>query len=187
LTSAKEVVSIRPAAIKIPSACNHNLELLNFLCTAFAGDIYISLGMTTFIERQLLDQIFFGYSAKIVVFHCTSAYPCPFENLYLNEISYLANKYDRTGFSNHGYGISADSAALALGARYFERHFIDDRSFRHTDASASLEPTGMAKLCRDLHNVHKALEYKPPQLDKLELEQRNKLRTDTDQRGLVES
>ena len=81
------------------------------------------------------------------------------------------------GFSNHGYGISMEPVAYAFGARYFERHFIDDRMFRHTDASCSLEPHGFSKMVRDLKAVQKALQYKPDKIDEIELIQRNKLRS----------
>jgi len=65
------------------------------------------------------------------------------------------------GFSGHHNGIAADIAALALGARYFERHFTLDRTMKGTDHAASLEPQGLTKLVRDLRNVDKTLEFRP--------------------------
>ena len=56
-------------------------------------------------------------------------------------------------------GIAVDIAALALGAEYFERHFTLDRTWKGTDHAASLEPTGLLKLARDLRNTAKALKY----------------------------
>ncbi len=182
LTSAKEVIELNPKFIKVPSALNHNYELISYLFERYAGDIHISQGMMSKEERQTFKQFFQNHSSwknRLVVYHCTSAYPCPFENLYLNEIISLEETFPRVGFSNHGYGIAADISALTLGATYFERHFIDDRTFRHTDAAASLEPDGLSRLCRDLKNVTKAFSYKPESLDKLEQEQRSKLRSPT--------
>ena len=46
LTSAKEVIEIKPNFIKIPSALNLNFELLDYIYDNFFGDIHISLGMT---------------------------------------------------------------------------------------------------------------------------------------------
>ena len=46
-----------------------------------------------------------------------------------------------------------------MGARWFERHVIDDRTFPHTDSAASLEFQGLYKLKRDLKAVEKALKY----------------------------
>ena len=47
-----------------------------------------------------------------------------------------------------------------LGARYIERHFTLDRTWKGTDHAASLEPSGLDKLCRDIKNVHSSLKYK---------------------------
>jgi N-acetylneuraminate synthase len=63
----------------------------------------------------------------------------------------------RCGFSNHGYGIALDVAAYVMGVEFIERHFIDDRTFRHTDAAASLEPEGLRKLKRDIIAVRASM------------------------------
>lgn len=180
ITSAKEVITLNPHFIKIPSACNANYDMMEVLRDEYYGDIHLSFGMTTRDERSAIVDFWKGYSSRVVFYHCTSAYPCPFDKLYLLEIENLKESLEplgfRIGFSNHGYGIAADIASMILGVEWIERHFIDDRSFRHTDASASLESSGLEKLCRDLKNVHSALLFRPRDLDDLELEQKNKLR-----------
>jgi N-acetylneuraminate synthase len=182
MTSAREVAELNPKFIKIPSACNNNDEMIQFLIDNYSGAIHISLGMTSRSEREAIIKKYDSlYNDKlwdrIVLYHCTSGYPVPFDKLYLSEISWLSMEHCRTvGFSNHGYGIAADIAAYILGATFIERHFIDDRSFRHTDASCSLEPDGIRRLCRDLKNVNIAWKMKPNEIDPLEQEQRNKLR-----------
>ena len=47
LTSLKQLISLRMRHIKIPSACNNNIELLTYLFKKFNGFCHISLGMTT--------------------------------------------------------------------------------------------------------------------------------------------
>ena len=186
-TSAREVVEkLNPDFIKIPSACNHNKEILNYLVEEYQGGIHISTGMSTGKE---LDDLFLSIMPhnkhRVAIYHCTSEYPCPFEHLYLREISRL-NMVLRVlgdptidpviGFSNHGYGIAADIAAYILGAQWIERHFVDDRTLRHTDASVSLEPDGLRKICRDLKAVNSALQFKEGITQEEEI-QRNKLRS----------
>ncbi len=85
--------------------------------------------------------------------------------------------FNNVGFSNHGLGIAMEPVAFSLGVRYFERHMIDDRTFLHTDASCSLEPQGLNKLVRDLRAISQALQHKPDELDEIEKEQRDKLRS----------
>ena len=47
MKSAQEIVTLNPELIKIPSACNTNLEMLSWLCDNYDGEIHISTGMTT--------------------------------------------------------------------------------------------------------------------------------------------
>lgn len=186
MTSAKEVITLNPDYIKIPSACNGNITLLDYIDKNYSGDIHISLGMTTKEERKALIEKYNFHQRpgkpRYVFYHCVSGYPVPFEKIHLKEIAALERDIlfgpECIGFSNHGFGIAMEPAAYILGCRWFERHFIDDRTFRHTDASASLEPQGLSKLSRDLLALEKALTYKPDELEEIELVQKNKLRCD---------
>lgn len=182
LTSTKQIISIEPEMIKIPSAINLNFEVLEYICNNFDGDIHLSLGMTSNTE---IDEIinFFDNNNKsksLILYHCTSAYPVKFENVYLLDILKInqkfKNKIKSVGFSGHHLGIAADIAALTLGTEWFERHFTLDRTWKGTDHAASLEPDGMRRLTRDLKNVRKTLEYKPDEFPDCEQIQRKKLK-----------
>lgn len=178
LTSAKEIISLGPDYIKIPSACNMKWEIISLLALEFSGNIHISTGMLSIAERSELYThiIELGIQKRVVIYHCTSEYPCPFEHLYLREIEKLMwAPACEVGFSNHGFGIASDIVAYMLGATWIERHFIDDRTFPHTDAIASLEPSGLAKLVRDMKAIRKTLAYKEG-LSPEELKQKEKLR-----------
>ena len=96
------------------------------------------------------------------------------------EINWLYENYgDRVneiGFSGHHLGIALDVAAYTLGARWIERHFTKDRTWKGTDHAASLEPGGLAKLTRDLKSVYEALNYKTNEILPIESVQREKLK-----------
>ncbi len=189
LTSAKEIVSLNPDFIKIPSGTNQHYELLGYLCENFEGDIHISFGMTTHQEEKKVIEFFKerDRAKDLVIYSCTSGYPVPFEDIGLYEISRLIDDYkDRVkqiGFSGHHLGIAADVAAMTLGAEWIERHFTLDRTWKGTDHSASLEPDGFRKLTRDLNNVSKALDYKKDEILEIEAPQREKLKWGIGQRG----
>ncbi len=182
ITSAKEIASLNPSFIKIPSASNQHYEMLDYLCGNYAGEIHASLGMTTHEEEEKLVSFFEdkGRAKDLVLYSCTSGYPVPFEDICLLEISRLRDAFGgrikAIGFSGHHLGIAADIGALALGATYFERHYTLDRTWKGTDHAASLEPDGMRRLARDLRNVQKALTYKESELLDIELPQRQKLK-----------
>ena len=116
----------------------------------------------------------------MVLYACTSAYPCEVKDLYVLEIKKIIDEYkDRifnVAFSGHHLGIAMDVGAYVLGAKYIERHFTLDRSMKGTDHSASLEPSGLSKLCRDLNNMYLGLKYKNGIIIKSELDQRKKLK-----------
>jgi N-acetylneuraminate synthase len=176
MTSTKEIVELNPKLIKIPSACNNDKTILKYLLTNYDGQVHVSLGMLNRLERLEVCEYLSNYKSRVVVYHCTSGYPVPFSQLYLKEIPTLKYIFQEIGFSNHGKGIAMEPVAYALGARYFERHFIDDRMFSHTDASCSLEPQGLSKMIRDLKAIEEALKHKPDELDDIEMVQRLKLR-----------
>ncbi|WP_029905977.1 N-acetylneuraminate synthase family protein [Prevotella sp. 10(H)] len=182
LTSAKEIISINPELIKVPSACNLNKELLGYLCDHFSGEIHLSFGMTTLEEEELIVQFFEkkNRAKDLIIYSCTSGYPVPFEDISLLEITRLkhlfGNRVKSVGFSGHHLGIAVDSAAVALGAEWIERHFTLDRTWKGTDHAASLEPDGLRKLVRDCNAVYKALTYKEQQILDIEKVQRDKLK-----------
>ena len=182
LTSAREINSLHPNLIKIPSACNLNKPLLSYLCDEFGGEIHLSFGMTT---REEEEQIILFFEEKkrnkdLVIYDCTSGYPVPFEDICLLELVRLRELYaDRVkavGFSGHHLGIAVDSAAVALGAEWIERHYTLDRTWKGTDHAASLEPDGVRKLARDCRAVANALTYKREDILDIEKVQRDKLK-----------
>lgn len=182
MTSAKQIAPLNPALIKIPSAENNNIPLLSWLCDNYGGEIHVSLGMTTRAEEEALIRLFEskGRAKDVVVYSCTSGYPVAFEDICLLEIPRIKVAYGdivkSIGFSGHHLGIAVDIAAITLGAEWVERHFTLDRTWKGTDHAASLEPQGLAKLVRDIHNVEKALSTKSTEILPVEEVQRSKLK-----------
>lgn len=182
LTSAKEITSLNPKLIKIPSACNLNKPMLQYLCDNYGGDIHVSFGMTTKEEEERIVEFFEknGRAKDVVLYNCTSGYPVPFEDICLLELTRMRHSYvnrvKAIGFSGHHLGIAVDAAAVALGAEWIERHYTLDRTWKGTDHAASLEPDGVRKLARDCRAVAKALTYKNKEVLDIEMVQRNKLK-----------
>ena len=182
MTSAKEIASLSPKMIKIPSACNLHWDMLDYLCQNYGGEIHLSLGMTTEDEAEKIVQFFEkrGRNKDLVLYHCTSAYPVQFADMCLLEMSRLKEKYGSRvrsiGFSGHHNGIAVDMGAAMLGATHIERHFTLDRTWKGTDHAASLEPIGLRKLVRDLRHLVEAMRYKYKDVLDVEQEQRKKLK-----------
>lgn len=182
MTSAKEIASLDPAFIKIPSACNTHFEMLQWLCDNYNGEIQLSFGMTNHEEEEQIVKLFEqnNRSKDLVLFNCTSGYPVPFHDVCLLEINRMREQYEERvkaiGFSGHHLGIAIDTAAYTLGASIIERHYTLDRTWKGTDHAASLEPDGIRRLVRNLNAVHDALTYKESEILPIEQVQRDKLK-----------
>lgn len=183
LTSANEIIDLKPDYIKVPSACNNNFELLEILRDNYSGDIHISFGMTTKEEEEKIVSFFEKNNQakkRLIIYACTSGYPVAFKDVNLLEIVRLYKSFEpkvkSIGFSGHHLGIAIDNVAYTLGAKYIERHFTKDRTWKGTDHSASLEPGGLSKLVRDLKASYLSLNYKEEDILDVEKVQREKLK-----------
>jgi sialic acid synthase len=183
VTSAKEIIEVNPGLIKVPSACNNNYEMMKELRDNYTGEVHISFGMTTQEEEKEVIEFFEKTNtakSRLVIYSCTSGYPVPFKDVCLLEINRLYNTYEsrvkEIGFSGHHLGIAIDTAAYVLGAKWIERHFTKDRTWKGTDHAASLEVPGLQKLIRDLEHTYDALNYKNTEILDIESVQREKLK-----------
>lgn len=183
ITSAKEMIELAPDFLKVPSACNNNFEMLRILRDDFKGQIQISVGMTKRNEVEKIVEFFEktdSAKSRLLIYSCTSGYPVPPEDVALLEINWLYEYYggrvNQIGFSGHHNGIALDIAAYTLGARWIERHFTKNRTWKGTDHAASLEPHGLQKLVRDLDSAYQALKFKETEILPIEQVQREKLK-----------
>lgn len=95
---------------------------------------------------------------NLVLLHTVSTYPAKYEELNLRAIATLRNRYQiPIGYSGHETGIASTVAAVALGACVVERHITLDRAMWGSDHAASLEPTGLTRLCRDIRLIETSM------------------------------
>ncbi len=96
--------------------------------------------------------------AEILLFHCTSAYPAPVEEMNLRALTALRERFDRpVGLSDHSPGIQAACLAVALGACAVEKHFTLDREGIGPDHAASLDPAGFRELVTGIRATERIL------------------------------
>jgi len=142
---------------KIGSAEVGKLDLLDYV-KSFGKPIILSTGMSTIEEVDSAVDVLRG--SDLTLMHCTSSYPCKEEDVNLNVITTLRERYSLPiGLSGHyvqGSG-AIECAAIALGASCVERHFTLDRTMKGSDQSSSLEPTGLGRVVKSIRSVEKAL------------------------------
>lgn len=144
-----------PPAFKVASASLTDDALLRHT-RAVGKPVILSTGMST------LDQIDHAVGVlgtnDLVLLHACSTYPARYDELNLRLIPSLRERYGvPVGYSGHETGIATSVAAVALGACMVERHVTLDRAMWGSDQAASLEPSGITRLARDIRLVETAL------------------------------
>jgi N-acetylneuraminate synthase len=116
----------------------------------------ISTGIST-LEEIDAAVAYLGLE-NLLISHATSTYPCPPAELNLRMIGTLRQRFDAPiGYSGHEVGLQTTSAEVALGACFVERHITLDRAMWGSDQAASVEPSGFARLVRDVRTIELAL------------------------------
>ncbi|RDK88516.1 N-acetylneuraminate synthase family protein [Marinirhabdus gelatinilytica] len=143
-----------PDRLKVASRDLTNLPLLDALAQTKIP-IIVSTGMAG--ERELNEALetLTRHHEEISILHCVSQYPTEYENVNLNTIPYLQEKYPQytIGYSDHTVGIATPVAAVAMGAKILEKHITLDRQMKGTDQAGSLEIDGIYRMMRDIRNL----------------------------------
>jgi len=157
ITSARLMRDLGAEIIKIGSAEVTKYELLKEVAT-YKLPVLMSTGMSTLDEIDAAVELFRSNGTDLTLMHCTSSYPCRYEDVHLRVIPMLKARYSLpVGFSGHHSSVAIDTAAVALGATAVERHFTLDRTMKGTDQAASLEPAGMDKVVKYIRATELAL------------------------------
>lgn len=143
---------------KIPSALITDLELCKYARSKFEL-FMISTGMST--EEEIEECV--SACDPDIIMHTNSCYPAPYEELNLNYITWLKNKYPtkKIYWSGHEYGLTTTFASIGLGIDGFERHICMKHSDWGSDQSSSVEIVpGLFKLVQGTRDIEKAMSYK---------------------------
>lgn len=144
--------------IKIGSGDIANIPFLRYAGTK-KMPIILSTGMSTLEDVEIsIHALKEGGAEDISLLHCTTDYPCPYEDVNLNAMITLRDVFHLpVGYSDHTIGTDVGIAAVALGAGIIEKHFTLDRSMEGPDHLASTEPAEFKKLVQSIRTVEKCL------------------------------
>jgi N-acetylneuraminate synthase len=145
-----EAVSV--AAYKVPSGEVSNLPLLEKIA-ATGKPVLLSSGMSDWKELDTAVAALRG-GGPVVMLQCSSAYPCPPEQVGLNVLAEMRARYALpVGFSDHSRGPAAAFAAAALGASVIEKHFAFSRLMYGSDAANAMEPEDFRAMAQGLREI----------------------------------
>jgi len=163
------------AAFKVASADLTNIPLLEHLSRK-QKPLLISTGMSNLAEIDRAVQIVRQYGIDFALCQCTAAYPAAFNEINLQAIPMLRERYRCiVGYSGHELGTGVSIAAVALGAQIVERHITLDRRMKGGDHIASLEPDELKHLVSSIREVEQALGTPEKEIWPSEIPNRQKL------------
>ena len=145
-------------AIKIASGELTNLPFLTSI--AFKKlPVILSTGMGTLGEvEEAVKTLKLAGASDIMLLHCTTEYPAPFEECNLKAIQTMEKAFQLpVGFSDHTLGNEAAIIATSLGAVIIEKHITLDKKMKGPDHAASIEPDELKSYVESIRNAVKML------------------------------
>ncbi len=159
-------------AYKVGSGDLTNIPYLSHMAKTGIPMI-VSTGMSVIEEVMAAKMVIASAGNDQLVFlHCTSNYPCPYEETNLRAMNTLRRETGcLVGYSDHTEGIVVPSTAVAMGAVVIEKHFTTDRNLPGPDHKASLEPEELKEMVRQIRLIETIMgeEEKKPTAAELEV------------------
>jgi len=145
-------------AFKVASGDLKNVPLLR-LIAEIGKPVIVSTGAANLVDVRRAYETIAEVNRQIAILQCTATYPTEFEELNLRVITTYRELFPESviGLSGHDSGIAMALVGYVLGARIVEKHFTLNRARKGTDHSFSLEPSGLAKMVRDLRRARIAI------------------------------
>ncbi len=145
---------------KIPSGEITNYPYLRKIAQ-YGEPVILSTGMSEMSDIAAAIQVLIKFGLRkeqIIVLHCNTEYPTPFQDVNLKAMDALRKEFGvEVGYSDHTKGIEVPIAAVALGATVIEKHFTLDKNMEGPDHKASLEPDELKAMVSAIRNIEQAI------------------------------
>lgn len=152
------LISIGIPFIKIGSGEIGNVSYLRYMGSK-KMPVILSTGMSSLADIDIsIRALREGGATNITLLHCTTSYPCAFENVNLNAMNTIRNAFKLpVGYSDHTLGNTVAIAAVAMGAKVVEKHFTLDKNMEGPDHKASSTPQEFKEYVRAIRNIEQAM------------------------------
>ena len=144
--------------IKIGSGDIGNIPYLRYMGTK-KMPVILSTGMSTLGDVEIsIQALREGGAENIKLLHCTTNYPCPYNDVNLKAMDTLKTAFGLdVGYSDHTEGIEVAIAAVARGATIIEKHFTLDKNMDGPDHKASMEPDEFSCMVDCIRHIESAI------------------------------
>jgi len=144
-------------AWKVGSGEIGNMPLIEMM--ALTGKpVLLSSGMSPWAELDAAVNCIVSNGAPVAVFQCTTSYPCSPEQIGLNVLNEIRDRYGcPVGLSDHSGTIFSAIAAAALGVELIEIHAVFSRECFGPDVTASVSTTELTQLVQGVRFIQTAM------------------------------
>lgn len=152
------LISIGIPFIKIGSGEIGNVSYLRYMGSK-KMPVILSTGMSSLADVDIsIQALREGGATDITLLHCTTSYPCVFENVNLNAMNTIKEAFKLpVGYSDHTLGSTVAIAAVAMGARVVEKHFTLDKNMEGPDHKASADPVEFKEYVKAIRDIEAAM------------------------------
>ena len=156
--SLEFLMSLDLPFIKVGSGEVTNISYLRKIAS-YSKPVILSTGMSTLAQVAMAyDTLLQAGAPKVSLLHCTTNYPCPYEEVNLCAMQTLKEAFKcQVGYSDHTMGTEIPVAAVAMGAEIIEKHFTLDRTMAGPDHKASLKPDELKLMVEQIRHVEVGL------------------------------
>lgn len=143
---------------KVPSGDVGNVSFLRAVGKS-GLPVILSTGMSDMEDIRIsVDALKEGGAEDITLLHCTTSYPCRYEDVNLRAMLTIREEFGiPVGYSDHTPDCTVAIAAVAMGACVIEKHFTLDKNMEGPDHRASLDPSELKELVDCIRNTELAL------------------------------
>lgn len=164
--------------INVPFYKIASFELVHLPLIRYAAKtgkpIILSTGMATMEEiDEAITALKEAGNEKYAFLHCSIGYPPPMKHINLAAMDTMRNHLEcPIGYSDHTLGITIPIAAVARGAKIYEKHYTCDKALTGPDHHFALDPDElkiMVKAIRDTERAIGSAQKAPTQSELLHL------------------
>ena len=142
---------------KIGSGECNNIPFIKYVCS-FKKPMIISTGMNSLESVKKTIRIVKKHKIPHAILHCVNLYPVDYKYIRLSRLNKMIRVFKSSiiGYSDHSVGNTIPIAAMALGAKIIEKHFVIEKNRRGPDITCSMDKIELKNLLAASIKIHEA-------------------------------
>ena len=152
--AVQQLVDVGVKRIKIAGFESTDLRFVDMVASAqLPLIISAGIGCTTEKVGDIIQTCHHRQVEDITILHCNNAYPTPQEDINLNTMVGLKEKYGsviKIGLSDHTESTLTAALAVALGATTIEKHFTLSKRLPGPDHKFALTPRELKDMVKNI-------------------------------------